>query len=427
MDNNNMKNYIVEKAKLSKDAARALSSISTDLKNSALLAMADALLEKKDVIIKSNSLDIENGKNKGLSQALLDRLLLTEQRIIDMAEGLKQVASLPDPIGEVIKMWKRPNDLQIGQMRVPLGVIGIIYEARPNVTVDAAALCIKSGNAVILRGGSEAINSNKTIASIISEAAEKAGLPQGSIQLIEITDREAVNIMLKLNKFIDVLIPRGGAGLIQNVVNNASIPVIQTGVGNCHIYVDKDADLSMAEAIAINAKTQRPAVCNAMESLLIHKDVAEKFLPAVAKSLTSLGVELRVCNKGIDILNKESITENIKSASKEDWNTEFLDLILAVKIVDSLDEALDHIYKYGTKHSESIITNNYLTSQRFLKEVDAAAVYINASTRFTDGFEYGFGAEIGISTQKLHARGPMGLTQLTTIKNIAYGTGQIRK
>lgn len=415
-----IKEYVMKKAALAKDAARKMSIISTETKNNALLAMADALIENKDIILEANLKDMENGKNKGLSISLLDRLMLDEKRIKSMAQGLKDVAALDDPIGEVIKMWKRPNNLKIGQIRVPLGVIGIIYEARPNVTVDAAALCIKSGNAVILRGGSEAINSNTTISKIISEAAEKAGLPKGSINLIENTDREAVNVMLKLNKYIDVLIPRGGAGLINTVVENATVPVIETGVGNCHIFVDESADLARAVDIVINAKTQRPAVCNAMETLLVHKNVASEFLPKIAKKLEVLEVEMRGCPV------TESLIKDAKPASEEDWSKEYLDLILAVKVVDSLDDALDHIYKYSTKHSEAILTNNYANSQRFLNEVDSAAVYVNASTRFTDGSEFGFGAEIGISTQKLHARGPMGLKELTSSKYIIYGEGQIR-
>lgn len=412
--------YIIEKGKQSKTAARYLGNIETNIKNKALNKMADELIKNTELILKANAEDMKVGSEKGLSVAMLDRLLLNEKRVDDMAEGLRQIAALPDPIGEVAKMWKRPNGIQIGQVRVPLGVIGIIYEARPNVTVDAAALCIKSGNAVILRGGSEAINSNKAIAEVIAKAAEAAGLPKNSIQYIDVADRESVNIMLKLNAYIDVLIPRGGAGLIKNVVENATVPVIETGVGNCHVYVDSDADLKMAEEIVVNAKTQRPAVCNAMETLLIHKECYKKLLESLAPRLSSLGVEIRGCER-VGELVKDAVPAN-----ENDWCTEFLDLILAVKVVDSMDEALEHIYKYGTKHSEAIITNNYLNSQRFLKEVDAAAVYVNASTRFTDGFEFGFGGEIGISTQKLHARGPMGVEQLTTSKYIVYGEGQVR-
>ncbi len=415
-----IKSVIIERGKQAKAAARALAKVETNIKNKALSRMAEALVENTGFIMRENEKDMHFGKSKGLSKAMLDRLLLNEKRILDMAEGLRQIASLPDPIGEVTRGWKRPNGIQIGQVRVPLGVIGIIYEARPNVTVDAAALCIKSGNAVLLRGGSEALNSNKAIAEVISKAGEEAGLPQNSIQYIDIADREAVNIMLKLNDYIDVLIPRGGAGLIKNVVENATVPVIETGVGNCHVYVDADADLKMAEEIIINAKTQRPAVCNAMETLLVNKACAKDLLMSLAPRLLALGVEVRGCERV-----RELIQEAVP-ATEEDWYTEFLDLILAVRVVDSLDEAMEHIYKYGTKHSEAIITNSYPNSQRFLKEVDAAAVYVNASTRFTDGFEFGFGGEIGISTQKLHARGPMGVEQLTSVKYVIYGEGQTR-
>ncbi|QGU96680.1 glutamate-5-semialdehyde dehydrogenase [Clostridium bovifaecis] len=417
----NINEYVIEKASIAKAAARKMAIIDTLTKNKSLIAMADALLQNTDVILKANEVDMENGRKKGLSPSLLDRLLLDTKRVEAMANGLKEVAALDDPIGEVIRMWKRPNNLKVGQIRVPLGVIGIIYEARPNVTVDAAALCIKSGNSVILRGGSEAINSNLAITKIISEAAESAGLPKGTINLIENTDREAVNVLMKLNEYIDVLIPRGGAGLINTVVKNATVPVIETGVGICHIYVDDSADLINAIDIIVNAKTQRPAVCNAMETLLVNKNIAKEFLPKLSKKLLSLNVELRGC----PIV--QSIIKDAKPATEQDWATEYLDLILSIKVVDSLDEALDHIYKYGTKHSEAILTNNYSNSQRFLNEVDAAAVYVNASTRFTDGGALGFGAEIGISTQKLHARGPMGLKELTSSKYIIYGEGQIRE
>ncbi|KZL89383.1 glutamate-5-semialdehyde dehydrogenase [Clostridium magnum] len=417
----NIYDYMVEKGLLAKKAARKLAYISTETKNNALIAMSEALVKNSDFILAENEKDITNGKNNGMSQGLLDRLALNIKRIEDMAQGLKNVALLPDPIGEVTKMWRNPDNLQIGRVRVPLGVIGMIYEARPNVTVDAAALCIKSGNAAILKGGKEAINSNIAIANTIIKAAVEAGLPEGSIQLIETTDREAVNVMMKLNEYIDVLIPRGGSGLIQTVVKNSTVPVIETGIGNCHVYVDEEADLEMAENIVINAKTQRIGVCNAMETLLVHKDAAQKLLPKLGERLKSLGVEIRGCEKTGEYI------KDIVSASEKDWETEYLDLILAVKIVDSIDDAMDHIYIYGTKHSEAIVTNNYRNSQRFLNEVDAAAVYVNASTRFTDGSEFGFGAEIGISTQKLHARGPMGLEQLTSIKYIIYGEGQTRK
>ncbi|MCD3217709.1 glutamate-5-semialdehyde dehydrogenase [Clostridium botulinum C] len=416
----NIEKYVIETASLAKLAARKMAIINTVTKNNALNAMADALIENTEIIIEANTKDMVNGREKGLTPSLLDRLLLDESRIKSMAQGLRDVASLEDPIGEVIRMWRRPNNLKIGEVRVPLGVIGIIYEARPNVTVDAAALCVKSGNAVILRGGSEAINSNTTIARIISEAAEKSGLPKGCINLIENPSRDAVNVMMKLNEYIDVLIPRGGAGLINAVVKNATVPVIETGVGNCHVYVDASADLEMTANIVINAKTQRPGVCNAMESLLVHKDIADKFLPYLAEKLKPLNVEIKGCSKTQDLVDYAT------AATEEDWGKEYLDFKFASKVVNSLDEALDHIYKYSTRHSEVIVTNNYENSQRFLNEVDAAAVYVNASSRFTDGSEFGFGAEIGISTQKLHARGPMGLKELTSSKYIIYGEGQVR-
>ncbi|MHB1127522.1 MAG: glutamate-5-semialdehyde dehydrogenase [Bacillota bacterium] len=412
---------VLSKGRRAREAARRMAALSTDVKDKALLNMAAALEDRAAEIIEANRLDMEAGEKKGLTRALLDRLLLTTSRIQEMAQGLRAIAALPDPVGEVISMWTRPNGLQIGKMRVPLGVVGIIYEARPNVTVDAAGLCLKTGNAVLLRGGSEAIHSNLAITRVIGAAAEEAGFPAGAIQLIETTDREAVNIMLKMNQYLDVLIPRGGAGLIQTVVENATVPVIETGVGNCHVYVDEGADLEMAADIVVNAKTQRPGVCNAMETLLVHRAEAEKFLPAVAEKLLSLGVELRGCPR------TRTLVPEAHEATEQDWAVEYLDLILAIKVVDSLEEAMDHIHHYGTKHSEAIITKDYRRGRAFLLGVDAAAVYINASTRFTDGFQYGYGAEIGISTQKLHARGPMGLPELTTIKYIVYGDGQVRK
>ncbi len=412
---------VLAKAAKAKEAARLLGSLSTAVKDEALRAMAAGLVRHAGEILAANRVDMARGKKQGLSQALLDRLLLTKSRIDEMAEGLKAIAVLPDPVGEVVSMWKRPNGLQIGKMRVPVGVIGIIYEARPNVTVDAAGLCLKTGNAVVLRGGSEAINSNQAITGIISAAAVKAGVPEGAVQLIETTDREAVNVLLKLNDYLDILIPRGGAGLIQTVVKNATVPVIETGVGNCHVYVDNEADLAMAKTIVINAKTQRPGVCNAMETLLVNKEVAADLLPDLLPTLhKEYGVEIRGCPA------TKALVKWVKKATEDDYYTEFLDLILAVKVVSDLDEAMDHIYKYGTKHSEAIVTTNYKKARRFLQEVDAAAVYANASTRFTDGFQFGFGAEIGISTQKLHARGPMGLTDLTTVKYIVFGDGQVR-
>ncbi|KYH31811.1 glutamate-5-semialdehyde dehydrogenase [Neomoorella mulderi] len=409
------------KGKLAREAARTLANLNTARKNEALLAMARALEEEKDFILEANGRDMAAGKEKGLSRALLDRLLLNEKRIKDMAVSLRELVALPDPVGEVTSMWTRPNGLQIGRVRVPLGVIGIIYEARPNVTVDAAGLCLKTGNAVILRGGSEAFNSNRALTQVISRAATAAGIPEGAIQLIETTDREAVNLLLRANEYLDVLIPRGGAGLIRTVVENATVPVIETGVGNCHVYVDAAADLEMARNIVINAKTQRPGVCNAMETLLVHEKVAAEFLPSLAEALKEKGVVLRGCER-----TRQHVPW-AEAATEEDWATEYLDLILAVRVVDSLEAALEHIHTYGTKHSEAIVTNDYQTAREFLARVDAAAVYVNASTRFTDGYEFGFGAEIGISTQKLHARGPMGPEQLTTFKYIIFGSGQIRQ
>ncbi|KMT21520.1 glutamate-5-semialdehyde dehydrogenase [Clostridium cylindrosporum] len=417
----NIRESIISKTSVSKEAARKLSSISTDIKNNALLNMAKGLRENAEKIVSANSKDLKNGEAKGLSPALLDRLMLDENRINDMAIGLEQLVALKDPIGEVLGMQLNADGLQIGRVRVPLGVIGIIYEARPNVTVDAAGLCLKSGNAVVLRGGSEAINSNIAIIEVISKYAYEAGIPNGAIQFIDVTDREAVNVMLKLNDYLDVIIPRGGAGLIKTVVENSTVPVIETGTGNCHVYVDSSADLEMAKKIVINGKTHRPGVCNATESLLVHKDVANELLPAVCKDLQDLGVEIRGCDVTLNLVN------GAIPATDEDYGTEFLDFIISVKVVDSIDEAIEHIYKYGTKHSEVIVTENYNNSRKFQSEVDAAAVYVNASSRFTDGFQFGFGAEIGISTQKLHARGPMGLTELTTTKYIINGSGQIRK
>jgi glutamate-5-semialdehyde dehydrogenase len=405
---------------VAKEASLKLARVSTRVKDEALRAMARSLEERSGMILGVNNEDMDAARKNGLNGALLDRLLLTTDRISEMANGLLSLVALTDPVGEVTRMWTRPNGLQIGKMRVPLGVIGIIYEARPNVTVDAAGLCLKAGNAVILRGGTEAFRSNQAIAQVISGAATSAGLPPGAIQLVNTTDREAVDIMLKMNEFIDVLIPRGGAGLIQTVVQNATVPVLETGVGNCHTYVEKDADLVMAEKIVINAKTNRPGVCNAMETLLVHVDVAPAFLPVVAAALRAKEVELRGCPRTQEIL------PDVIPATEDDWKTEYLDLVLAVKVVDGLDDAIRHINTYGTKHSEAIVTSNYNKARAFLQQVDAAAVYVNASTRFTDGFEFGFGAEIGISTQKMHARGPMGLEDLTSIKYIIYGDGQIR-
>ena len=411
---------LIIKGQKAKEASYELSNASTNAKNDALLFMAEELINEKVSILKANEIDVENAKANGMSEAMLDRLSLNEDRINGMADGLKELIGLQDPIGEVISMWQRPNGLQIGQKRVPFGVIGIIYEARPNVTCDAAGLCLKSGNTVILRGGSDAINSNKEIVRVLIKGLEKAGLPKECVQLIEDTSRQVATDMMKLNEYIDVLIPRGGAGLIQSIVKNATVPVIETGTGNCHIYVDESADFNMAKNIAVNAKASRPSVCNAAEKLLINENIAEEFLPIAVKELREAGVVLRGDEKS------QAIIDDIEKANDEDWSKEYLDYVMAVKIVKDVDEAINHINKYGTGHSEAIITESYKNSQKFLQKVDAAAVYVNASTRFTDGSEFGFGAEIGISTQKLHARGPMGLKELTTIKYVIYGNGQIR-
>ena len=411
---------LILKGQRAKEASYELMNATTKQKNEALLKMAEKLLENKDYIIKENKKDLDRAIEKGTTEAMLDRLKLDEKRLADMADGLKEVVALADPVGEVTSMWKRPNGLQIGKQRVPMGVIGIIYEARPNVTCDAAGLCLKTGNAVILRGGSEAINSNMAIVKALVEGIKEAGLPEYSLQLVEDTSREVATEMMRLNEYIDVLIPRGGAGLIQAVVKNATVPVIETGTGNCHVYVDCDADLEMAKNIVINAKTSRPAVCNAEEKLLVSEKVADKFIPMVINALRE---------KNVQVIGDEkvrTIIEDVQAATEEDWGKEYLDYIIGVKIVKDVDEAISHINKYGSGHSEAIVTKSYDNSQRFLQRVDAAAVYVNASTRFTDGSEFGFGAEIGISTQKLHARGPMGLTELTTTKYIIYGNGQIR-
>ncbi len=406
--------------KKAKKAAFVIANASSAEKENLLQLIADEFNKNIDIILDANNIDIENAKARGISSALLDRLILDKDRIKTMADGVLQVKKLPDPVGEVLSMWKRPNKILIGQKRVPLGVVGIIYEARPNVTADATALCLKAGNAVILRGGSEAINSNTAIVDLINKAIIKAGFPEGCVQLIEDISRETARAMMQLNQFIDVLIPRGGPGLIETVINNATIPVIETGAGNCHIYVDKDVDYKMAEQIIINAKTQRPGVCNAVETLLINQYVANEFLQIIIPALFDKNVEIRACGRCI-----EAFPELIK-ATEEDWFKEYLDNIIAIKIVNDINEAISHINKYSTNHSEAIITNNYPNSQKFLQEVDSSVVFINASTRFTDGCEFGFGAEIGISTQKLHARGPMGLKALTTTKYIVYGDGQIR-
>lgn len=406
--------------KNAKEASYDLGVLSTKEKDNALLLMAEELVRSKSEILDANKVDLENAKEKGISEALLDRLALSDERIEEMANGLREIVKLQDPVGEVISMWQRPNGIHIGQKRVPIGVIGIIYESRPNVTCDAAGLCLKTGNASILRGGSDAINSNKAIVKALKNGIERAGLPINSVQLVEDTSRDVATEMMRLNEFIDVLIPRGGAGLIQSVVKNATVPVIETGTGNCHIYVDETADFEMAKDIVINAKTSRPGVCNAAEKLIVNENIAKDFLPIVINALREKNVLVKGDEKVEDIIN------DIEKVNDDEWGLEYLDYIIAIKLVKNVDEAINHINKYGTGHSECIVTESYKNSQKFLQRVDAAAVYVNASTRFTDGGEFGFGAEIGISTQKLHARGPMGLKELTTIKYIIYGNGQIR-
>jgi glutamate-5-semialdehyde dehydrogenase len=401
-------------------AARKLSRVTTTEKNNALLQMANELEHNCKFLLAENAKDVAGAKKSGISRAMLERLTLKQATIEQMAKGLREVAALPDPVGKVTSMWRRPNGLLVGRMRIPLGVIGIIYESRPNVTVDASALCLKSGNAVILRGGSESINSNLAIASILQGVLRKTSLPVNAIQVIGLVDREAVSAMLQLDEYIDLIIPRGGEELIRAVVAQSKIPVLKHYKGVCHIFVDAQADIDMAVNVCLNAKTQRPGVCNALETLLVHKDIARKFLPQAANKLKKAGVVIRGCEK------TNLILKNIEKAGENDWYAEYLDLILAVKIVEDIDEAIAHIEKYGSLHTESIITNDYANSQRFLNEVNSSTVMINASTRFSDGFELGLGAEIGISTTKLHAFGPMGLEELTTTKFIIYGNGQVR-
>lgn len=406
--------------KNARNAEALVRNLSANEKNEVLLKVAEALTENADTLTAANALDVENGRKNNMPEALVDRLLLTGDRIRGMAEGLRQVAALEDPVGEVLGMKKRPNGLMIGQKRVPLGVIGIIYEARPNVTADAFALCFKTGNVVILKGGSDAIHSNEAIVKCIREVLQEQGITEDAIQLITDTSRENTAEFMKMNQYVDVLIPRGGRGLIKAVVENSTIPVIETGTGNCHTYVDETADLQMAADIIMNAKTQRVGVCNACESVLVHEKVKDEFLPVLARRLQEKQVEIRADEAACKLI------PGAVHATEEDWGREYLDYILSLKVVSSVEEAISHINQYNTGHSEAIITNNYEHAQKFLDQVDAAAVYVNASTRFTDGFEFGFGAEIGISTQKLHARGPMGLLALTTTKYIIYGNGQIR-
>ncbi len=412
---------IIEIGKKAKAAAYELAHLDTSAKDKILEGVAKKLVESSAAILEENRKDLANAKEMGLKGAIVDRLTLNEERISGIADGLEQIGGLDDPIGEVLEMKKRPNGLMIGKKRVPLGVVGVIYESRPNVTADVGGLCIKTGNVCVLRGGKEAFNSNLAIVNIFREVIEDLGHNPDMIQLVKNTTRESANALMKLDDYLDILIPRGGAGLIQAVVQNSTVPVIETGVGNCHVFVDASADLTMAKEIAVNSKTHRPGVCNAAESLLIHQDVAEEAIPLIGKALQDAGVEVR---------GDEQVTKLLKGSVKatgEDWAKEYLDYIISMKVVGSLEDAISHIHTYGSSHSESIVTSDYGNAQFFLDRVDAAAVYVNASTRFTDGFEFGYGAEIGISTQKLHARGPMGLKELTTTKYVIYGSGQIRK
>lgn len=404
-----------------KAAAAQMNRLTVSQKNEGLACVAEMLLACSDEILGANAVDADNAKKAGMKESLIDRLTLTRERIEAMAEGIRQVVNLDDPVGEIISMKTTPNGLQVGQRRVPMGVIGIIYESRPNVTADAFALCFKTGNAVILRGGSDAIHSNTAIVHVIRKALVKKNLPENAIQLIQDTSRESAQHFMKMNQYVDVLIPRGGAGLIRTVVETSTVPVIETGTGNCHVYVDEFADIEMAVNIIVNAKTQRLGVCNACESLVVHSAVAAEAVPAICKALYAHGVEIRGDERA------RQYDTNMNAATEEDFATEYLDKIISIKIVDGIDEAIEHINHYNTGHSESIVTKDYANSMRFLNDIDAAAVYVNASTRFTDGFEFGFGAEIGISTQKLHARGPMGLLALTSTKYVILGNGQIRE
>lgn len=412
---------VIELCRAARTAGRVMSTASTTAKNAALTRAASHLRTQCETLLTANRGDVAKGRNASLPPALIDRLILTEARIEAMAQGLEQIALLPDPVGETIAQWRRPNGLEIGQVRVPIGVVGVIYESRPNVTADAAGLCLKAGNAVVLKGGSEALASNQAIAEAIRTAIVEAGLPNAAMQLIATADREAVQVLLRQSEFIDVIVPRGGPSLIKAITESSTIPVIQHYAGICHTYVDRHADLAMAERICFNAKVQRPGVCNAMETMLVHQSVAGQFLPAMVARLRSAGVDIRGCER------TRGLVPDVAPATEEDWRTEYLDLILSVKVVDSLTDAIGFINAYGTGHSDAIITEHYDRARRFLREVDSAAVYVNASTRFTDGYEFGFGAEVGISTNRLHARGPMGLRELTTYKYVIYGSGQIRE
>jgi glutamate-5-semialdehyde dehydrogenase len=416
-----LKDEALELGRNAKEASRGLARLSSAVKNRALVAMAEAIERQSEFLLKENKKDVEQATKAKLSRALVDRITLTPARIHAMAQGLRDVAALPDPVGEVVKMWRRPNGLQVGRMRIPLGVIAIIYEARPNVTADAAALCVKSGNAVILRGGSEAHHSSRAIGALMQQACATAGVPEGAVQVAESKDRGLIHELLQLEDYIDLVIPRGGEDLIRAVVEKSRIPVIKHYKGVCHVYVDDEASLDMAEKISFNAKVQRPAVCNAMETLLVHEAVAKEFLPAIVKQLLAAGVEVRGCEA------TRKIVPGVKAASEEDWSTEYLDLILSVRIVKNMDAAIAHIERYGSQHTESIVTANYAKAREFLDRVDSSVVLVNASTRFNDGGELGLGAEMGISTSKIHAFGPMGLEELTTTKFIVFGDGQIRE
>lgn len=420
MENNDMETIIRDMAKKARSASRRLASLSTAVKDNVLLKTAEALLAQKDFITAENRKDLDAGRQKGLSDAMLDRLALSDKVIGSMVDGLREVAALPDPVGEVENMKKRPSGILVGRMRVPLGVVGMIYESRPNVTIDAAALCLKAGNAVVLRGGSEAIHSNLALAKVLQDVLEAEQVDPAAVQVIPVTDREAVNVMLAQEEYIDVIIPRGGEGLIRFVAETSRIPVLKHYKGVCHAYIDSDADINTGIEIVMNGKTQRPGVCNALEGILVHKDIAQSFLPKAAETLIDAGVELRGCQRSCELVPA------IKKAQEQDWGTEFLDLVMVVKIVDGMDEAMRYIERYGSQHTEVIVTRSYYNGQRFLREVDASAVMINASSRFNDGGQFGLGAEIGISTTKLHAYGPMGLEELTTRKFIVYGEGEVR-
>lgn len=416
-----IKQYVSDKARKAKTASRSLANISTEIKNNALFKMAAGLEKEADKLISENRRDLMDAEKKNLSKAMMDRLALSHDRIKAMSDGLREVAALPDPVGEVLRMWRRPNGMEVGRMRVPIGLIGIIYESRPNVTADSAGLCLKSGNGVLLRGGSEAVHSNNAIVDILSKSGAEAGIPDGAITFIENPDRACVMEMLKLNQFVDLIIPRGGEGLIRMVSENSTIPVIKHDKGICHVYVDSKADLAMAEEICFNAKVQRPGTCNAMETMLVHQDIAEAFLPSVITRLKKAGVEIRAC------LKTKAVVPDVKDATDRDWDSEYNDLILNIRTVIGMDEAMEHIAEHGSQHSEAIVTNDYQNALRFQREVDASAVFVNASTRLNDGFEFGLGAEIGISTTRIHARGPMGLEELTSTKFIVFGNGQIRR